>query len=149
MTPQHFAGQAWHKLTSTVAHTSSFTRSIFHAQFCHTHTTTYIHTYVRTYLHTYIHTEAFTHRCFYTQTPLHTDTFTHRHFYPQKLSHTHKPLCSHPTAFKGQKTPIRLSPRRSFSLPLQPISALLAPRLCCRCCSLTLLLCCAALHLRR
>ena len=38
------------------AHTSSFTRSIFHTQLCHTHTTTYIRTYVRTYVHTYIHT---------------------------------------------------------------------------------------------
>ena len=38
------------------AHTSSFTRSIFHTQLCHTHTTTYIHTYIRTYVRTYIHT---------------------------------------------------------------------------------------------
>ena len=36
------------------AHTSSFTRSIFHTQLCHTHTTTYIHTYVHTYIHTYL-----------------------------------------------------------------------------------------------
>ena len=61
-----FAWQAWRNLTSTFvcvagvaqthiytcrAHTSSFTRSIFHTQLCHTHTTTYIHMYLHTYIH--------------------------------------------------------------------------------------------------
>ena len=42
------------------AHTSSFTRSIFHTQLCHTHTTTYIHTYLHTYIPTVLPSRSFT-----------------------------------------------------------------------------------------
>ena len=47
------------------AHTSSFIRSIFHKQLCHTHTTTYLCMYVRTYIHTYLPTYRFTFSIFH------------------------------------------------------------------------------------
>ena len=47
------------------SNTSSFTRSIFHTQLCHTHTTTYIHTYPHTYIRTYVRTYIHTYLPFY------------------------------------------------------------------------------------
>ena len=66
------------------AHTSSFTRSIFHTQLCHTHTTTYIHTYVPSYIHTYMH--ACMHTYIHYITYIHTYIHTYIPFYLLDLS---------------------------------------------------------------
>ena len=83
------------KMVCTVAHThhlshaASFTRSIFHTQLCHTHTTTYIHTHVRTYVHTDTYRYTQIHTDTYRYIQIHTDTYRYIQIHTDTYIHTY------------------------------------------------------------